>query len=269
MDTRFWGPSGWRLLHSISFSPEVDLAAQREFFTLLAYVLPCKFCRASYSDYITEFPFPAPASRAEPEDVAHWLWKIHNCVNAKLRSQGFTNSGSPTFVSVRRVYTDRLAAGCSRIEFEGWEFLFAIAENHPFSRSMAGSSADVGERSREDVSDFEQNRANMLAPSIRMKYYRSFWELLPSVLPFKEWTAVWKAAPALSVDSRVTLLRSLWRVRHTMEKELALLNREKFQSLCKRLVQARSKCGRKKRARTCRRSRQGTSRRRRSFKTKI
>lgn len=266
MDTRFWGPSGWRLLHSISFSPEVDIAAQREFFTLLAYVLPCKFCRESYSEYITEIPFPA-APTAQRADVAKWLWKIHNCVNAKLHSQGLVASTNPTFASVRRVYTDRLAAGCSRTEFEGWEFLFAIAENHPFSHSMGGAPAGVA-----GVSDFEQNRMNTLPPASRMKYYRRFWELLPDVLPFKEWKNAWNAAPALSVDSRVSLLRSLWHVRHSMEKELALLNREKFQSLCKRLIQARSKCGRKKRARTCRRSRPQTRRRqtrRRSFKTKI
>ena len=55
MDTKFWGPPGWRLLHLITFaySPKQKESVKRLFETI-AYVLPCKFCRASFQEYIDE-----------------------------------------------------------------------------------------------------------------------------------------------------------------------------------------------------------------------
>jgi hypothetical protein len=38
MDTRFWGPSGWKLLHLIAAEPTKDPTAVLEWFGLLEYV---------------------------------------------------------------------------------------------------------------------------------------------------------------------------------------------------------------------------------------
>jgi hypothetical protein len=57
MDTRYWGPSGWKLLHSISFSYSEKLKNKyKDFFNVVAFVLPCKHCRKSYSEYIIDDP---------------------------------------------------------------------------------------------------------------------------------------------------------------------------------------------------------------------
>ena len=60
MDTRFWGPSGWRLLHLITFATsDIDNDHLQLFFRNLPYVLPCKFCRASLTDYYAVDPIPS------------------------------------------------------------------------------------------------------------------------------------------------------------------------------------------------------------------
>jgi hypothetical protein len=43
MDTRFWGPSGWRLLHLITYTydPITQRHAMRKFLEALPYILPC------------------------------------------------------------------------------------------------------------------------------------------------------------------------------------------------------------------------------------
>ena len=103
MDTRFWGPSGWRLLHLITFAyePERDKKNVCKFFHKLPYVLPCKFCRASLSEYMLEDPVEDAC--ASPEKLQRWLWRIHNKVTAKLRAAGsvsYTHLTLPTIYSV-------------------------------------------------------------------------------------------------------------------------------------------------------------------------
>ena len=57
MDTKFWGPSGWKLLHLITFTYEPSQSkAVGKFFELLPFVLPCKFCRASLTEYMDDDP---------------------------------------------------------------------------------------------------------------------------------------------------------------------------------------------------------------------
>jgi hypothetical protein len=56
MDTKYWGPGGWVLLHMISFSPTTSNKKDLfDFFSSLPYVLPCKYCRASLSEYVREY----------------------------------------------------------------------------------------------------------------------------------------------------------------------------------------------------------------------
>ena len=132
MDTRYWGPSGWRLLHLITFAASRSNVSPKlcDFFNTLPYVLPCKYCRKSLSEYMTEDPV-----ECNKKNLPKWLWRIHNDVNAKLRTQRVHVEPDPSFPIVETIYVERLAAGCSRTHFEGWEFLFSIAESHPYSRA--------------------------------------------------------------------------------------------------------------------------------------
>ena len=257
MDTRYWGPSGWRLLHMITFGGRGPL---RPFFETLPYVLPCRFCRQSLSEYIQRDSIPS-----NPADFPRWLWRIHNDVNAKLRKQGNPLAlaiADPPFQPVRRFYEQRLAAGCSRTHFEGWEFLFSVAESHPYSRQARSSVPNEGHPPLEELegaAPLERNRWNVMTPAERLPFYERFWTLLPQVLPFQEWTAAWRRAekgvgPA---TCRASCLRKAWAIRQTMEKDLELLNKTTYASLCKELRTFRSGCGRDSgsRGKTCRRKR--------------
>lgn len=244
MDTRYWGPSGWRLLHLISFSDRnrEDVCA---FFNTLAFVLPCKYCRQSFSDNIRKDPIEINDS------IPRWMWRMHNKVNAKLRNQRLCKHEDPSFQTVKRIYDERLESGCTRTVFEGWEFLFSIAEAHPLSRQGRASVPIQGHP--DAVTDLEKNRWNLLTPEERMVYYNRFWELLPAVLPFKEWSAVWGTSPV--PGNRKDLLKHLWAIRCEMESKLELLNSTSYNSLCKELRHHRSGCASSVRGKTCRKKR--------------
>ena len=193
MDTRFWGPSGWRLLHLIAFSyePSKQKAHVRELFTMLPFVLPCKFCRASFADYIEEDPIEQALKSRDA--LAKWLWRIHNKVNEKLRGQGLLKEANPSFTVVKKVYEDRIAAGCTRTEFEGWDFLFSIAENHPLSFSMKKSLAMPGLPSVIVDSPEFRNRWNLMEGKERMIFYLRFWKSIGGALPFLSWSEAWNS----------------------------------------------------------------------------
>ncbi len=259
MDTRYWGPSGWRLLHMISFAKPRDPAAVCAFFQTLPFVLPCKFCRQSLSSYYERDP---PDCAVREDRLGRWLWRIHNSVNAKLRKQGLPTAADPSFAKVKDIYQERLSAGCSRTNFEGWEFLFSVADCHPLSRGERASIPIPDHPPLETLaaaSPLERNKWNVMLPEERLPYYQAFWKLLPAALPFAEWEAAWRrAAPGTSSTTcRSDCLKGVWAIRRTMEKELELLNQTTFDSLCKELRDVRSGCGTAAGARrkTCRRKR--------------
>lgn len=263
MDTRFWGPSGWRLLHLITFTyePERDKKNVCYFFNMLPYVLPCKFCRASLSEYIIEEPVESVCDSAEK--LQRWLWRIHNKVSAKLRKSALMKEmEDPSFSKVAKFYKEKMAVGCTRTVFDGWNFLFSIAENHPLSRAGRVSIPLPGAPPLEEgeTSPLLRNRWNMMAPEERMEFYLAFWRLVPLVLPFKEWRDGWIRVSDTGVSdtsyltewgTRKEALATLWKIRSSLEKELELVNRTNFNSLCKVLASVRSGCGSK----TCRKKR--------------
>lgn len=254
MDTRFWGPSGWRLLHLITFTYVPSKKNEvKEFFELLPYVLPCKFCRASLTEYMrTE---PIESALESKSKLTHWMYRVHNLVNEKLRGQGLVHDKNPSFQSVKKVYEDRVKEGCIQTSFEGWDFLFSIAENHP--QAVHGSSPMPNAPPEEEVSDdSERNRWNYMTASERMPYYMRFWKVIGDVLPFKEWCDAWNGCKphfGRFEKSAKGSKKELWRLRCCLEKKLELVNQEKFESVCKRLTEHKSGCNKTRKARTCRR----------------
>ena len=120
MDTRYWGPSGWQLFHLIAFKsehPEDVLLQMKD-------ILPCKFCRASTTEFVHKHPLHG--------DPGKWLYEIHNMVNHKLRSQckddpNVINPGEdPSFETVKEHYLKLKST-----EIPGRDFLFSIAINYP------------------------------------------------------------------------------------------------------------------------------------------
>ena len=108
MNTTFWGPSGWKFLHTLTFIyPEnpsaTDKTYMRNFMHDLPAILPCKYCRASFAKYAKSLPIePFLANRAT---LIEWLYKMHNKVNKKLRAQGFCHYDNPPIDHVYKIYT--------------------------------------------------------------------------------------------------------------------------------------------------------------------
>jgi len=118
IDTRFWGPSGWDLFHRISFHSDNPAVLKH-----IAEILPCKFCRNSTRRFVKKLPY-------DSKHPAEWLFKIHNMVNDKLRTQCSKDAKvvdpgpDPSFEEVKEKYSKK-----SLNETVGKEFLLSIAVN--------------------------------------------------------------------------------------------------------------------------------------------
>jgi hypothetical protein len=190
--------------------------------------------------------------------LTRWLWKIHNEVNSKLRNQKITVNPDPPFEEVEKFYTNILLSGCSRTEFPGWDFLFSIADLHPYSKSARNSMPMPGAPCEEDISIEEKNKWNCLKPDERLPFYIKFWKSLGNALPFKEWRESWikySEGPSDILNTRSSTMKWLWNIRCNMESDLELLNRCKYSFLCKTLNNHRSDCNKKVRGKTCRKRR--------------
>jgi len=120
MDTRFWGPSGWQLFHLIAFRSEHPDDVLND----MKDILPCKFCRASTTEFVKKHPL-----RGDP---GKWLYEIHNMVNEKLRKQAADDANvidpgpDPDFSEVKARYM-----AMTPTKIPGRDFLMAVAYNYP------------------------------------------------------------------------------------------------------------------------------------------
>jgi hypothetical protein len=187
MDTRFWGPSGWRLLHLVAAS---DLGTRRvkEWFELLEYVLPCKYCRASFHDYIRKLPLTDDIV-ADPAKFSRWIYDIHNMVNDKLRKQGLLKTPNPPFTVTPTAK-----------EFVGWDFFTAIAFTTP-GPGMHSTPLPGGRNARTLAA---RNRYNRLTCAERLRLLRRWWTLTPSILPVAEWRRAWQASVTAKLSTDAT-----------------------------------------------------------------
>lgn len=160
MDTRFFGPSGWQLMHSVAstFSKK-NAVHYKQFFTAIPYILPCRFCRESSQKFVAEMPPVAIDSR---EDLEEWVYQLHDKVNDKLLRQekqgeitGVSVEPSPSLEQVRQKY--RAILGKKIDGFLGMDFLAAIQYN------------------------FKNN-----TESDRDNHYANFWNSLKHIYPIVE-----------------------------------------------------------------------------------
>ncbi len=128
MMTRVWGPPGWFFLHCVTFGYPVDpekFDKEKElmpgttanlysnFFVQIGDILPCKYCRESYKQFVKELP-PDVSGR---NSLVEWFWKIHNKVNEKLED----NYDDSSLEIIKERYeryrakcsTKQVARGCS------------------------------------------------------------------------------------------------------------------------------------------------------------
>jgi hypothetical protein len=119
MMTKIWGPPGWLFLHCVTFGypfminlnkPEhvIRMNKTRDFFRNIGYVLPCKYCRNSYNDFMKEIPVERFLNSRK--DLTYWLYLMHNKVNNKL---GVPDCNIPSFEELQQRY-EAYRAKCSK-----------------------------------------------------------------------------------------------------------------------------------------------------------
>lgn len=121
IDTNYWGPSAWQLFHLIAFlspNPQDTLLDMKD-------MLPCKFCRASTTEYTATLPI------SSCEDPGRWLYELHNKINQKLRVQSKTDPmilpppPDPSFEEVQSRYQRMKPTAVP-----GRDFLMSVAVNY-------------------------------------------------------------------------------------------------------------------------------------------
>ncbi len=130
MDTRFWGPPGWKLLHQIAYQyPENPTPEEKLnygiFYSNLGNVLPCKYCRNSFTKYHNHLPVHGLLDSRKK--LTEWVYLIHNKVNGKLRRQGFLDTPNPSFKEVNEKYAECADVKC---QLPGWDFIYSLVFNY-------------------------------------------------------------------------------------------------------------------------------------------
>lgn len=88
--TKIWGGSGWTFNHAVSFGYPLEPTTEqkesyKQFFTLLGHVLPCKFCRESYMEFISKGDtLLDDAVMTDRSTLTKWFYRMHEAVNNKL-----------------------------------------------------------------------------------------------------------------------------------------------------------------------------------------
>jgi hypothetical protein len=84
-----WGPAGWHLLHTISYSypkepNDVDKQNMYSFMHSFAKVLPCKKCRVDFTGYVRKHLPPNSPALDSRDAFVVFVHSAHNHVNMKL-----------------------------------------------------------------------------------------------------------------------------------------------------------------------------------------
>jgi hypothetical protein len=217
------------------------------FLETLPYILPCKFCRASLTDYYHQHPLATAL-----QDLPHWMYVIHNCVNDKLRSQGLHSTPNPTFLQVKRLYEHSLHAPWQQQLPLFWDFLFSVGYHHPtqrqlYSRPMPECPPEI----KRGSDPCEKNKWNVLPLPQRVLWFRRFWALLPAVLPpllAIHWKRAEKKHPP-RLRTRQETMNWLWRMRC----ELDTTYHDPYRTVCRAVAQHSSDCATQRGVFTCRR----------------
>ena len=136
MDTRFWGPSGWKFLHLLleMMPNQLNKTEQhivKQFMLCWRDLLPCKYCRKSFTKYTTSYPIDKHCESRIT--LTRWLFVIHNKVNNKLRRQGYCNYDNPEFTLIQELYTNLATNTTNPIKLLlelGHDFLGSIIINY-------------------------------------------------------------------------------------------------------------------------------------------
>lgn len=219
MDTRFWGPSAWQLFHLVAFKSEHPDDVLND----MKDVLPCKFCRASTTEFVGKHPL-----RGDP---GKWLYDIHNMVNHKLRTQcaedpTVVNPGEdPSFEEVKARYSKMKPTAVP-----GRDFLFSIAANYPIVPEPSDMSVQ-----------------------------REFLRHLADAYPFASLRKVFQKQPEPTLESRSAYMHWMYALLKDLSEEVGVPIRT-YRGYAHHVAYYKSGCAKKTyHGKTCRRTKGGGS----------
>jgi hypothetical protein len=182
------------------------------------------------------------------------MYNIHNCVNDKLRKQGLNPNADPKFSDVKKFYEEWIKCDWKQQLSTFWDFLFAVAYNHPKETSQHSKPMpDCPKEVYKCKDKCEKNKWNVLSLKDRIYWFRRFWSFLPAVLPgeiAKRWEDIEKNNPP-TLECRRSTLAWLWRMRCALDTDF----KDPYTSVCQKIASYSSDCGKKPRAITCRKRR--------------
>ena len=88
--TKIWGPPAWIFLHCVTFGYPIEPTEDhknnyKHFFETIGDILPCKYCRESYKQFITTGDTKINDEIFKNRDsLTEWFYNIHEKVNNKL-----------------------------------------------------------------------------------------------------------------------------------------------------------------------------------------
>lgn len=87
MSPAVWGPIFWATMHIVSLGysskPTDEERAQAiAFYNSLASTIPCPICKTHYKTFLARSPVEAAVNNRQ--DLIHWVFELHNDVNAQL-----------------------------------------------------------------------------------------------------------------------------------------------------------------------------------------
>ena len=228
MDTRFWGPDGWQLLHSIAYNypskpNNTTKQKYRRFFNSIPYILPCIYCRNSLHKFYKELPIEN--SLQNHESLFKWLYTIHNKINDKLRHQGLNSKVNPSLSKIKKLYKNynirHNKIPCS--DSPGLDFMYSIVFNYPIIKE------------------------NFVA-KVRFNKHITFFKLLADVYPFEKFRFTYKKMIKSSDLKQVLNKRCLFkRWFYEVDKSINEMC-PSYKDRCENIEMYRARC----KKRTCR-----------------
>lgn len=197
MITTKWGPPGWVFMHEITFGyPDHPTSAQAagysKFFNVLQQVLPCKYCRESFKQFLTELPLKGhDGSRYQ---LTHWFYQMHNKVNNKLRKQEAEAFEKKLIEIQEHVTNEELCFADAMKELEKFAKTSMITDSDPTYASVARRyDSSISPADKGDMWLFigaivfnypEKINARDADHVQKRKATAEFFAILPEVIPY-------------------------------------------------------------------------------------
>lgn len=216
MDTKFWGPSGWILLHSIAYKyplkPTIIIQNKyKRFYLILPKILPCKYCRNSLKEFYKELPIDN--FLASRNKLTKWIYLIHNKVNDKLRKQKLITSLNPTKQEIDKKYKNILAKKINNKLCLGWKFLYSIAFNYLEDSNKTKKQLDI----------------------VYIKFYKYLGDVIACDIVKTRYNKYMKMSDiSNNLENKKMLTKWLYSLECYIDNDFsASINNEKYKDICK------------------------------------